>query len=350
MKHSAFVLSALLLALPAPAASSCPVCSPAEGLPLCYRSNGVYSLSEAAAAGDEAVLKARLSEGENPNQVDEVGSSPLHYAAMGESARVLQLLLEAGADTAARDAGGRTPRELCHHEGLLRQLAQAEKARQRELAADALIDRGDEAGLRAALAAGVSPNARSADNDACLLLHAAAQGQVGMVRALLEAGARVDAVTVNKRLSALHIAAARGDADLIHLLLAAKADPLLPSHNGASALHDAVWHRHMEALRALLPAYSGINFSPRGGPHDTPLNMAIIYGREDCVRAFLEAGFDPNDTRLKGEPPLIIAVRHEQEGCVRLLLEAGADKQMADALGKTAMDYATSTALAPLLR
>ncbi len=316
---------------------------------LAPRSNAVYSVLEAAAAGDAAALEARLAAGENPSQRDELGNSPLHYAAQGNSVRVLQLLLEAGADTAARDALGRTPRELCRHASLMHQLELAEARRLRELEADALIARGDEAGLRKALAAGVSPDARSEDNEGFLLLHAVMKGHAGMVSALLEAGAKVNAVTVERRQSALHLAAGRGDTALIRQLLEAGADPMLQTTNGAYALHDAVWARRLEAVRVLLPAYASVNFSPKGGPHDTPLNMAIVYGRDEYVQAFLEAGFNPNDARLKGEPPLILAVRHEREGCVRLLLEAGADKQTPDGHGKTAMDYATAS-LVPLLR
>ncbi len=347
MKRSAYFLPflPLLLACAPAQAGLASFATPSAEEPLTYRSNGVYSILEAAAVGDVAALQARLAEGENPSQVDEEGNSPLHYAAMGKSPRVLELLLNAGADPAARDARGRTPRQVCRHAAFLAPLLAAELTRQREIDLCALITRADEAGVRAALAQGVNPNARSADNEGTLLLYAVSLGHVSIVRALLEAGARVNATTLRGGLTPLHIAAAHGDGPLLHLLLASGADPMLQAANGAYPLHDAIWTKQTEAVRILLPAYASINFSPPGGPHGSPLSMAISYKREDCVRAFLEAGFNPNDARLRNEPPLILAVRSGSGCCVKLLLEAGADKQMTDANGKTAADYAPAELL-----
>ncbi len=355
MKRTALFLSllpALLATVPAQAASAgsaAPLADAALLTSLPHRSNSVYSVLEAAAAGDVVALEARLAEGENPSQVDETGSSPLHYAARARSARALELLIAAGADPAARDACGRTPRQICRHAAFIPILHRAEMARERELALCALITRADEAGVRAALAEGLNPNARSADNEGTLLLYAVSLGHVAVVKVLLEAGANVDAVTMEGQLSSLHIAAATGDIDVLRVLLEAGANPMLQSANGAYPLHDAIWGKHLEAVRTLLPAYAGINFSPKGGPHGSPLAMAISYDRVDCMRAFLEAGFNPNDERLKAEPPLILAASSGSKRCLRLLLEAGADRQMRDTRGKTALDYASAD-IAPLLR
>ncbi len=356
MKCSAFLpLLPLFMGLPALAGFASPAMpalgeQPSSSFVLSHRSNSVYSVLEAAAAGDDVALEARLAEGENPSQVDEMGNSPLHYAARGKSARALELLLAAGADPAARDAKGRTPRQLCRHEAFLARLLAAEKVREQELALSALIAKGDEEAVRAVLAKGeVNPNARSADHESSLLIQAVAAGHEGIVRALLASGAEVNAPVGQQRLTALHLAAARGDVAIIRALLEAKANPMLQAENGAYPLHDAIWEKQLEAVRALLPAYAAVNFNPKGGPHGSPLNMAISYGREAYVRAFLEAGFDPNDARLKGEPPLILAVRSGKPACVKLLLEAGADREVKDMFGKSAADYA-SAELAPLLR
>ncbi len=316
---------------------------------LIYRSNGVYSLAEAASAGDVAVLQARLAEGADPNQVDERGDSVLHLAARGHSLRALELLLAAGADPTARDAQGRLPAQLCQQADGQRVLQQGERARERELRLCRLITRADEARVRAALAEGVNPNARSADRSGSLLHYAVSLGHASVVRALLEAGADVNATTVSHRQTPLHIAAGHGDLPVLNLLLAAGADPMRTSGNGSYPLHDAIWRRHLDAVRLLLPAYAAVNFCPRGGPHGSPLSMAIFYGRSEILRAFLDAGFNPNDPRLVDEPPLILAVSRGHADCVKLLLEAGADRKARDSRGKTAADYATA-AMAPLLR
>ncbi len=315
---------------------------------LLYRSNSVVSVHEAAAVGDASVLKARLDEGQDPNYADEEGCTPLHYAARGRSARVLTLLLNAGADPLAKDAQGHTPCECCQHKDLLPILKKAEHKRRQELAMDDLIGEGNEQGVRKALKKGVNPDARSAGEHGYVLQHAVNAGQPGIVKALLKAGANVNLAPANGR-TALHCAASRGDAEIIRILLAANAQPLRQSGNGSYPLHDAIWNRRTEAVRALLPAYASINFNPKGGPHGSPLSMALHYGRTEIVRAFMEAGFNPNDERLADDPPLILAVRREQVDCVKLLLEGGADRQVKDNQGKTAADYA-SAAIAPLLR
>ncbi len=353
MKSSPLLL-ALMPALLAPAFAGFPsFVAPvrtAAALPaLSHRSNGVYSLLEAAAAGDVDALQARLAEGENPTQVDEEGNSALHFAAKGASPRALELLLAAGADAAVRDAQGRTPREVCRHAAFIPRLLAAEETRRAELALCARVKRADVEGVRAALAAGVNPNARSADQQGSLLLFAVSLGHAAVVQVLLEAGADVNAPATFGRMSALHIAASHGDLAVLRLLLDAGADPLYQSANGAYPLHDAIWGKRTEAVVALLPSYSHINFSPKGGPHGSPLGMALHYDREDVVRAFLDAGFNPNDERLSPELPLILAARSGSARCVRLLLEAGADKQMRDRRGKCAADYAPAD-LAPLLR
>ncbi len=345
------LMSLLLLPVAGAAAGSAPAArglTPAQRK-LIHRSNGVYSLLEAAAAGDAATLSRRLRAGDDPNQADEFGNRPLHLAAQGQSVELIRLLLEAGADSSARNAAGQTPRQLCRQKDMLRLLTQAEGGRQRELKAFELLERGDARGLRAALRLGLDPNARSADGTSCLLLKAVENGRQEVLRALLEAHARLDVLTTTgDRPGALHLAARRGDAATIRQLLEAGADPMLRAGNGAYALHDAVWYRKLEAVRALLPAYKGSNFNPDGGRHGFPVNQAIQRGGEDFLRAFIEAGFSPNDPRFRDAQPLIIAVRSGREGCVRLLLEAGANPNARDSRGRMAADYASET-LAPLL-
>lgn len=72
------------------------------------RSNGVYSLHEAAQAGDTKVLQARLSEGADVNARNEQGCTPLHLAAKAGHAELVKLLLEAGADKTLQDNSGKT--------------------------------------------------------------------------------------------------------------------------------------------------------------------------------------------------------------------------------------------------
>ncbi|HEY1012847.1 MAG TPA: ankyrin repeat domain-containing protein [Herpetosiphonaceae bacterium] len=77
-------------------------------------------LHAAAAAGHGAVAAALLAEGADVNAVDARGQTPLHYAVYGaitpmtvaQHAITGRLLLQAGANPAARLPTGETPRDL----------------------------------------------------------------------------------------------------------------------------------------------------------------------------------------------------------------------------------------------
>ncbi len=223
---------------------------------------------------------------------------------------------------------------------MLRTLNRAEKKRQQELALEAAVRKGDAAAVHAALSGGVSPSARTADNAGYLLFAALESGNDAALRALIAAGADVNAASPAGNRCALHLAAQRGNAAAIRLLLAAGADPMAYSSNRSTALHEAVWNKSLEAVYALLPAYAGLNYSPDGAHNGFPINLAMARGGAPFVKAFLEAGLDPNAAGLRREPPLIRAAREGREDIVRLLLAAGASTSMQDAAGKTAADYA----------
>jgi ankyrin repeat protein len=71
------------------------------------------TLGFAAADGDLAKVERLLNEGIDPNQFDEIGLTPLHYAARAEHFAVVALLVARGADVNAHDPAtiGNTP--LC---------------------------------------------------------------------------------------------------------------------------------------------------------------------------------------------------------------------------------------------
>ncbi len=342
MKHShlLLLLPALLLCLPATGAELDDATRLQRMLSLAERSNGVYSVLEAAEAGDSKVLAARLEEGADPNMVDELGNTPLHLAVRGKSSKVVQMLLSAGADPQAVDAAGKTPRELCRHKKMQKMLEAGAKRRERELEADAMAKSGDCRGLQQAIKGGVNPNARSADRKGTLLLTAILAGQPEALHTLLALGARADACQEGSGSSALHLAAQRGSGEMVTALLKAGADPMKKSGNGATALHDAVWNNRTESITALLPAYKQVNYSPDGAHNGFPINMAISRNRPQIVRLFLQNGLNPNDKALCKAPPLIIAAKQGRKECAQLLLDAGADKAACDEAGKMAADYA----------
>ncbi len=297
-----------------------------EKLKLIHCSNGITNLLEAVAAGNVEAVREHIHRGGDPNAKDELNARPLHYAAKGKSTEIVQMLLAAGANCKYKDNKGRLPLELCHNRKVRQMLAHTDEQRYRELEADDLARRGKTEALMSYLKKeNISVNARSVGNVGTLLLTAVEGGHEDTFRALLEEGANITAVTEDKGYSALHLAAIHGHADLIPVLLEEQVDPMLQARDGSTALHEAVRHGHPEAIRALLPAYQEVNFSPEGGePQRYPIYMAIDSGRDELVRAFTDAGFNPNDDRFEEAPPIVYATLLKRVGCVKLLVAAGA--------------------------
>ena len=61
---------------------------------LIYRSNGIYSIIEAAAVGNEKVVTARIKEGADVNTRDENGDTALHHAVLANSSACVQALIK----------------------------------------------------------------------------------------------------------------------------------------------------------------------------------------------------------------------------------------------------------------
>lgn len=307
---------------------------------LMKRSNAVFSPHEAVEYGNaEQLQKAVEKQAAFINTVDELGNTPLHLAAVAGKAEAVRVLLAAGADVAAKDAAGRTAKELASHADVIAALEAAEKVRTLEIQLASDIRNGNAEAVKQALQNGVNPNAMNADNSGTLLCVAVSANRAAMAEILIQAGADVNYVTNNKK-SVLHLAAVSARAEVIKTLLAAGANPMHPGNNGATPLHDAVWSRNSAAVEALIPAYKAENFNPDGGRNGYPVGMAIMGNRADYLQMFLNAGMKVNDYRFRKSPLLHMAVRAKSPFMVKTLLDAGADRNAVDAQGKKAAEYA----------
>jgi ankyrin repeat protein len=118
-----------------------------------------------------------------------------------------------------------------------------------------LIERGDTAGLEAALKAGA--DARQRDRwGAPALARAAARGDLDAVRLLLDHGAEVDQLS-DAGNSPLMAAAAHGNLEVIETLLAAGADPESKNKWGLGAADWAQWPADSTEVLALLRSRGG---------------------------------------------------------------------------------------------
>lgn len=307
---------------------------------LIYRSNAVYSILEAAAAGNTEILRARIADGDNINQMDEMGYTALHLAAKGNHGACLMQLLQAGADPMLKTRDGKTVEQLTGSRKAARIIRSGMERRDKEIEICAKAETGDMEPLQQAMhRKGFNPNMLNQENNQSILMIVSKRGDSKLVKSLIKAGANANYVAPNRR-SLLHHSVDTNNEDLIRTLLQGGADPMLKSGNNATALHDAVWGHKLNSIKALLPAYKDINFSPPGGHNGTPIELAINRNFPEVVRLFIEAGINLNDPKAPN-PPLIHAAAANKAEIVTILLKAGADKNLKNRAGQTAKDAAT---------
>lgn len=344
MKTFSLILAATLLGQTVTAAPDSKASSGTAGkLPdLIYRSNGIYSVLEAAGAGKTDVLEARIKEGCNVNQIDEMGNTALHLAARAGSADCVKLLLKAGADAMIPDAGGKLASQIAGSKKISKMLKNSMAAREEEIALYEKIVAGDLEALKAAAKKkSFNPDMLDKENKVPLLTQLCMNRDVAGVRILIKAGANVNYVATDSR-AILHKAVDADHAEIITLLLKAGANPLAQAGNKAVPLHDAVWSARTESIKALLPAYKDINYSPPGGFNGTPINLAIDRNHGQVVQLFIDAGIDLNDCS-RGELPLIHAAKAGKAEIITQLLNGGADKNARNKDNKTARDMAAES-------
>lgn len=313
------------------------------------RHDGVYSIFEAARAGDMQTLQKRLSEGSSIQERDEVGNTPMHVAADAGKAQMVSALLKLGADSMVKNHEGKMPLDLASNEETKKVCRQGIDARKTQLELIHRLQKGDLAAVREGiLLKGVNPNVVTEDGTSTLLVETVRKGDVALVEKLLGAGADPNLQPMaGKKEGALLVAAKAGNAELVRILLTAGADINMRTASCVYPIHEAIWNNHLETVKALIPAYKKQNFdTPNSSGNPKPACMAIIRHNHDILQAFLEAGLDPNDKLYSSREPLLVtAAKVGDERMVKMLLKAGADKKARDSQGKTASDYAHGTLL-----
>ena len=224
------------------------------------------SLHLAAYAGNLEHTRRLIEAGADTNARDEQGRTPLHMVGFASRYEVAQLLVNNGADPSAEDKGGWTPLHMAAFRGL------ADVAR-------LLIDDG----------AGVNDKARShlygpADVPAPggeTPLHAAVR-HVDVTRLLVGSGVDLNAVDVDGQ-TPLERAVFHGDKDVANMLIDAGAD---------ASLHLATLVGHVGKVRSLINSGADVNEGNELG--DTPLYLATRGGHADVAELLMAHGADPN--------------------------------------------------------
>jgi ankyrin repeat protein len=164
------------------------------------------------------------------------------------------------------------------------------------------------------------------------LMRAAEAGRLDEVRNLLKTGTDVNEKLPGIGLTALMIAAGRGDLEMVKVLLAAGANP-----NAAGGVaHGGFWtvltfamnpknKNRLELVDTLIAA--GAKLNPEPWFPESPLQAAVKGNDIEMLKALLKRGSDVNWANEIGTTALITAITMGEPNVeiVRLLLDAGAD-------------------------
>jgi uncharacterized protein len=154
-------------------------------------------VADAARAGDRAVVRQLLQQGQPVDAAQIDGATALHWAVYRDDLELADLLLAAGARVEAENRVGVTPLQLAALYGsapMIERLLQAgADPAQRGPAGETMLMLAARSGQRDAIrllaAAGVSVDAREPQRGTTALMWAVAQGHPDAVRTLLELGA-----------------------------------------------------------------------------------------------------------------------------------------------------------------
>ncbi|XP_053163932.1 ankyrin repeat and SOCS box protein 11 isoform X2 [Hemicordylus capensis] len=164
-------------------------------------------------------------------------------------------------------------------------------------------------------------------------LHEAAfQGRLLSLKTLI---AQVNAVTVDG-ITPLFNACCSGSAACVNMLLEYGARPELENHF-ASPIHEAVKRGHRECMEILLA--NNVDVDQEDPQLGTPLYVACMNQRRDCVKKLLELGASV-DLGKRLDTPLHAAARKSSAEIVNLLTDYGASLQCRNSEFKCALDLA----------
>jgi ankyrin repeat protein len=191
------------------------------------------TLVDAVKAANTSAVRTLLAQRVDVNAPQPDGTTALHWAAHGDDAALVELLIQAGADAKAANRYGVTPLWLA-------------------------CMNGNAASVEMLLKAGADANTVLPEGET-VLMTAARTGKAEAVRVLLQHGANVDTKENWHGQTALMWAAAEGHASVIDALVQRGADLRARSNGGFTALLFAAREGQIGAVQALLAAGADLN-------------------------------------------------------------------------------------------
>jgi len=324
-----------------------------------HRTTGIHFLAKAGGAiRIEKLLSVSpgLADGR-----DVEGYTALHYAVEKNRIEATRVLLEMGADPAARGTHNhRTPLFFAARDGYsecarllvekgvppeerrhaLRLAVQGVRAGHMRIV-EYLLGLGVEPDIFAAVKLGMTDRVRgvlgsdpkavhSRDGNERTPLHwAARSGNLAAVRVLLDSGAEVDACSyhIHVRRTPLHEACGSGRFNVVREMLRKGADPDAVACFGVTPMGMAAPGReadHTRIVRLLLD--KGVPADRPCGFDNYPLHNAAFCGNLTTVRLLVERGATISKENSRGETALDVARRQRASGVVRFLENPVLDK------------------------
>ncbi len=185
---------------------------------------------------------------------------------------------------------------------------------------------------------GASPNAVGLA-DMSALSYAFSSGQKDMALLMLQFGGNPRTIHPRTSYSPLMHALEHDWEDVFELLLKAGVDlNHFTREQQNTALHLASSTRKTLYLSQLLEAGANPDFQNQEG--QSPLMLAVINFKDECVRILLEGGANPNLQNSSGDTALMLACVFEDPQIVAMLLKAGANQDIRNARGQSALEIA----------
>lgn len=248
--------------------------------------------------------------------------TPLHSAvrsAVSRDSKIVNFLLEHGANVNAKDKIGRTP--LCF--ALLKGRIDV---------ANLLIEHGAEVNAQERYKNGVN-----------LLYYASMSGYIDFVKLLIEQGAEVNVMERNgisatyEPTTPLFWAARKGFVEIAKILIEHGAEVNVQNKSGQSSpLHCAAIWNHAEVAKLLIE--HGANVNIENEDKWTPLQCAAIHNHIEVVKLLLEYGANVNAQNKHGDTVFHLISNRNYPEIAKLLIEHGADVNIKNNSGKSVLD------------